>query len=152
VVDCSCRWHLRFVANGLQIASSRKPTWRNWQTRWTQNPVHASECGFDPLRRQSEDFASQAAAKKWQDAVSSEFLIVARSAPMNFVIQQINHHMVGHCDCCDGYRSLEYFDSELGYLGLRCIDHLMVADIELNHGGYGLSRPGVKSGSATLRR
>src|SRR5271165_4020555 len=43
---------LRFASNRLLIPSSEKPTWRNWQTRWTQNPVHASECGFDPLRRQ----------------------------------------------------------------------------------------------------
>src|SRR5881227_4031929 len=27
------------------------PAWRNWQTRWTQNPVIARSCGFDPLRR-----------------------------------------------------------------------------------------------------
>ena len=27
------------------------PTWRNWQTRWTQNPVPARACGFDSLRR-----------------------------------------------------------------------------------------------------
>jgi hypothetical protein len=27
------------------------PAWRNWQTRWTQNPVLARVCGFDPLRR-----------------------------------------------------------------------------------------------------
>jgi hypothetical protein len=68
---------------------------------------------------------------------------MALSAPMNFVIQQIDHHTVGHCDCCDGYRSLEYHDSELGYLCFRRIDHMMVADIELNHGGYTLCRPGV---------
>src|SRR5436190_23796876 len=28
------------------------PAWRNWQTRWTQNPVAARPCGFEPLRRQ----------------------------------------------------------------------------------------------------
>src|SRR5437773_12546611 len=28
------------------------PAWRNWQTRWTQNPVIARSCGFEPLRRQ----------------------------------------------------------------------------------------------------
>src|SRR5438067_3945294 len=27
------------------------PAWRNWQTRWTQNPVAARPCGFEPLRR-----------------------------------------------------------------------------------------------------
>src|SRR6185437_15445611 len=32
---------------------SSTPAWRNWQTRWTQNPVIARSCGFDPLRRQS---------------------------------------------------------------------------------------------------
>src|SRR5207302_4819593 len=30
-----------------------QPAWRNWQTRWTQNPVIARSCGFEPLRRQS---------------------------------------------------------------------------------------------------
>ena len=29
------------------------PAWRNWQTRWTQNPVIARSCGFEPLRRHS---------------------------------------------------------------------------------------------------
>src|SRR4029450_5673443 len=29
------------------------PAWRNWQTRWTQNPVIARSCGFEPLRRQT---------------------------------------------------------------------------------------------------
>src|SRR5207302_11038231 len=28
------------------------PASRNWQTRWTQNPVAARPCGFEPLRRQ----------------------------------------------------------------------------------------------------
>src|SRR5437762_3268402 len=27
------------------------PAWRNWQTRWTQNPVIARSCGFKSLRR-----------------------------------------------------------------------------------------------------
>ena len=27
------------------------PAWRNWQTRWTQNPVSARTCRFDPGRR-----------------------------------------------------------------------------------------------------
>src|SRR5437016_12368494 len=30
----------------------KSPAWRNWQTRWTQNPVAARPCGFEPLRRQ----------------------------------------------------------------------------------------------------
>ena len=29
------------------------PAWRNWQTRWTQNPVSARTCRFDPGRRYS---------------------------------------------------------------------------------------------------
>ena len=28
-----------------------KPLWRNWQTRWTQNPVVAISCRFDPGQR-----------------------------------------------------------------------------------------------------
>src|SRR6202012_4006780 len=31
------------------------PEWRNWQTRWTQNPVSARTCGFDSLLRQSPE-------------------------------------------------------------------------------------------------
>jgi hypothetical protein len=100
----------------------------------------------------SHRFASQATAKKWQAAVSGGFWTMAPSGPMNSVIQHIDHHMVGHCDCCDGYRALEYYDSELGCLCFRCIDHLMVADIELNHGGYTLCRPGVKYPSALAQR
>src|SRR6266403_1254588 len=34
-------------------AAPQTPAWRNWQTRWTQNPVIARSCGFDPLRRHS---------------------------------------------------------------------------------------------------
>ena len=30
------------------------PLWRNWQTRWTQNPVVATPCGFDSHRRHRE--------------------------------------------------------------------------------------------------
>jgi hypothetical protein len=60
---------------------------------------------------------------------------------MRFMIRKIVHHMVGHCDCCGGYRSLMYHDPELGNLCFGCNDHLMVADIELNLGGYGLCRP-----------
>jgi hypothetical protein len=60
---------------------------------------------------------------------------------MNFVTRKIARHLVGHCDCCGGYRSLMYYDPELGNLCFRCNEHLMVADIELNFGGYSLCRP-----------
>ena len=30
------------------------PAWRNWQTRWTQNPVPSRACRFDPGRRYKE--------------------------------------------------------------------------------------------------
>jgi hypothetical protein len=33
------------------LFSTLSPEWRNWQTRWTQNPVAARPCGFDPLLR-----------------------------------------------------------------------------------------------------
>ena len=40
------------------------PTWRNWQTRWTQNPVTARSWGFDPLRRhQQTPLKTDAAAR-----------------------------------------------------------------------------------------
>jgi hypothetical protein len=35
------------------VSTFPTPAWRNWQTRWTQNPVIARSCGFEPLRRQS---------------------------------------------------------------------------------------------------
>ena len=28
-----------------------KPMWRNWQTRWIQNPVSAMTCGFESHHR-----------------------------------------------------------------------------------------------------
>src|SRR5579864_7754765 len=34
------------------------PAWRNWQTRWTQNPVIARSCGFEPLRRHCDAVAA----------------------------------------------------------------------------------------------
>ena len=37
----------------VYVPSSDAPAWRNWQTRWTQNPVIARSCGFEPLRRQN---------------------------------------------------------------------------------------------------
>src|SRR5436305_5637988 len=37
----------------MRNGSLRQPAWRNWQTRWTQNPVIARSCGFEPLRRQA---------------------------------------------------------------------------------------------------
>ena len=37
---------------GKTAFERQKPAWRNWQTRWTQNPVAARSCGFEPLRRQ----------------------------------------------------------------------------------------------------
>jgi hypothetical protein len=60
---------------------------------------------------------------------------------MNAVIQKVGHHLVGHCDCCEGYRWLSYHDQELGFLCLGCADHSVIADIELNWGGYDLCRP-----------
>src|SRR4051812_35982958 len=45
------QFHLR-RARQVRNGSLRQPAWRNWQTRWTQNPVIARSCGFDPLRRQ----------------------------------------------------------------------------------------------------
>jgi hypothetical protein len=39
------------------------PAWRNWQTRWTQNPVAARSCGFEPLRRQTLFFIGKTRGK-----------------------------------------------------------------------------------------
>lgn len=63
--------------------------------------------------------------------------------PVNPVIQKITYHLVDHCACCAGYRSLKYQDIELGYLCAECAEHAVVADIELNFGGYDLCRPQV---------
>src|SRR5438094_9512106 len=46
------RNRLSFAA-GFVVSEFPAPAWRNWQTRWTQNPVIARSCGFEPLRRQS---------------------------------------------------------------------------------------------------
>jgi hypothetical protein len=46
------QFHLR-LRDPVRNGSLRQPAWRNWQTRWTQNPVLARVCGFEPLRRHS---------------------------------------------------------------------------------------------------
>jgi hypothetical protein len=43
------------------------PAWRNWQTRWTQNPVIARSCGFEPLRRQSSARVARTLLGKFPD-------------------------------------------------------------------------------------
>jgi hypothetical protein len=45
---------LAFLSMPISYSLPSKPTWRNWQTRRTQNPVPARECGFDPLRRHTK--------------------------------------------------------------------------------------------------
>ena len=60
---------------------------------------------------------------------------------MSVVITKIGHHLVGHCDCCGGYRTLKYQDEEIGELCVECANHSANADIELNFGGYHLRRP-----------
>src|SRR5581483_8965302 len=54
------------------------PTWRNWQTRWTQNPVLARVCGFDPLRR--HHFWRLAPPKNAQYRVCCVTLLDSRAA------------------------------------------------------------------------
>ena len=44
------RKHLSFTFESV-VSHFQSPAWRNWQTRWTQNPVAARPCGFEPLRR-----------------------------------------------------------------------------------------------------
>ena len=57
------------------------PEWRNWQTRGTQNPVRATECGFDPhLRHQSPECFSTPTSRTsplWKTRTSA---FAARSA------------------------------------------------------------------------
>jgi hypothetical protein len=66
---------------------------------------------------------------------------LAWQSTIGLIVRKVSHHLVGHCDCCGGYRRLGYYDAELGYLCFRCRDHALVADIELNVGGYELCRP-----------
>ncbi len=47
----SCAKACKVYANPYFSRSAFPPAWRNWQTRWTQNPVIARSCGFEPLRR-----------------------------------------------------------------------------------------------------
>jgi hypothetical protein len=60
---------------------------------------------------------------------------------MNAVIHELDRHVVGHCNCCDGYRCLHYFDRELGLLCWGCGSASIEADNELNCGRYELKRP-----------
>ena len=43
--------HFSRLDSSRIIPTIESPEWRNWQTRWTQNPVLARECGFDSLLR-----------------------------------------------------------------------------------------------------
>src|SRR5438876_952652 len=47
-----CRCKRLSFAPEIVVSQFASPAWRNWQTRWTQNPVIARSCGFEPLRRQ----------------------------------------------------------------------------------------------------
>src|SRR3954467_5760390 len=62
-----------------ETVSSTAPAWRNWQTRWTQNPVIARSCGFDPLRRHSPRRCSDSRALVRSDALVLLVLDVLRA-------------------------------------------------------------------------
>src|SRR2546427_12719832 len=50
--DLTCeRWKRLSFGADFVASEFPAPAWRNWQTRWTQNPVIARSCGFEPLRR-----------------------------------------------------------------------------------------------------
>ena len=44
-------WRLKNYFEYDKIKKWFMPAWWNWQTCWTQNPVVATPCGFDPRRR-----------------------------------------------------------------------------------------------------
>jgi hypothetical protein len=50
--------YLSFCTETVSSLPLKSPAWRNWQTRWTQNPVAARPCGFEPLRRQTGGFSN----------------------------------------------------------------------------------------------
>ena len=64
-------WRLSFGFHF--VASFYSPAWRNWQTRWTQNPVIARSCGFDPLRRHSSLRPVASSVKRFAIAKQIEF-------------------------------------------------------------------------------
>ncbi len=47
------------------VMFNKLPLWRNRQTRWTQNPVPARECGFDPHRRHRKSSGFQAGLRSY---------------------------------------------------------------------------------------
>ncbi len=51
--SCTVFSRLFLSASRSYNLPSTSPEWRNWQTRWTQNPVLARVCGFNSLLRQS---------------------------------------------------------------------------------------------------
>src|SRR4051794_22222740 len=57
----------------------RRPKWRNWQTRRTQNPVPLGECGFDSHLRHSRVTSSRAkrAICRWRDESGQAIVLSA---------------------------------------------------------------------------
>src|SRR5437870_6952858 len=83
------------------------PAWRNWQTRWTQNPVIARSCGFEPLRRQSflEHCALDLAYSTFDDTQFFRFTLLASSMHVKFCLYVYQIAAAWFCGarsfCCD---------------------------------------------------
>src|SRR5579859_4737075 len=75
---------------------SLSPPWRNWQTRWTQNPVPAMVCGFDSLRRYQ--FILKAFGLQLLWAQIEMLGRICRELPDDFAMIGRDVHLVGQVD------------------------------------------------------
>src|SRR5215469_12672165 len=65
----------------LDNITKYSPAWRNWQTRWTQNPVAARPCGFEPLRRHTLENRISRGKKRMRAAVYLAFYTCMAKGP-----------------------------------------------------------------------
>ena len=71
----------------LQGLLKKRPWWRNWQTRWIQNPVIARSCGFDSHPRYNKpkkwliasELQKGSSLSFWSEAKRLLFLVFKRS-------------------------------------------------------------------------
>ena len=118
-----------------------QPAWRNWQTRRTQNPFPARECGFDPLRRQIFTVKLfQAAADVFVPDGCPAAAALARTTHLGIVAHQDDLEFMAFHGVAECFGKTKHW-----FCGVTCTD------------GAGSSRSGVYAGlgdaeMADLRR
>ena len=118
------------------------PAWRNWQTRWTQNPVSARTCRFDPGRRYSIELRNVDKSAFLFDLVNFWSTILFFNHPLLRVrvegenMSQKAHsllHIKRHCSItlCSPLNG-EIFYHLCSYKGVKIIEgHLMPGHVDM---------------------